>query len=226
MSVPESPNRPLRLAHRGDHRHAPENTLAAFLAALELPGCDGLEFDVRLSGDGVPVILHDETLQRVQGRPERADELTVDELDAAGIPRLADLLALVPRSAFLDVELKVDGGAAVADVLRQGRGTDLANAVISSFEPDAIATVRAIEPSWACWLNAEVLDPATLARAASLGCRGIAVEWHAIDEAALGRAGDAGLVVAAWTVTDRAVHERLAGLGVIAVCVEGAALEG
>ena len=46
----------LRLAHRGDWRRAPENTLAAFLAALAVPGCDGLEFDVRASADGVPVV--------------------------------------------------------------------------------------------------------------------------------------------------------------------------
>ena len=42
-----SARRTLRLAHRGDWRRAPENTLAAFLAALAVPGCDGLEFDVR-----------------------------------------------------------------------------------------------------------------------------------------------------------------------------------
>ena len=60
----------LRLAHRGDWRHAPENTIPALLAALQVPACGGLEFDVRLSADGVPVLLHDETLERVQRRPE------------------------------------------------------------------------------------------------------------------------------------------------------------
>ena len=48
--------RPLRLAHRGDWRVAPENTLDAFLAAMRIPGCDGVELDVRLSRDGVPVV--------------------------------------------------------------------------------------------------------------------------------------------------------------------------
>jgi glycerophosphoryl diester phosphodiesterase len=58
--------RTLRLAHRGDHRHEPENTIAAFVAALAVSGCDGLEVDVRLSRDGVPVVIHDESLARVQ----------------------------------------------------------------------------------------------------------------------------------------------------------------
>ena len=57
----------LRLAHRGDWRRAPENTLAAFLAAIAVPGCDGLEFDVRASADGVPVVIHDETLSASRG---------------------------------------------------------------------------------------------------------------------------------------------------------------
>ncbi len=47
VGAPASGRVPLRLAHRGDHRRYPENTLAAFRAALALPGCDGLEFDVR-----------------------------------------------------------------------------------------------------------------------------------------------------------------------------------
>ena len=65
----------IRLAHRGDWRHAPENSLGSIAAALAVPGCDGVEFDVRLSSDGVPVLLHDETLDRVQGRPGRVDEV-------------------------------------------------------------------------------------------------------------------------------------------------------
>ena len=57
----------LLLAHRGDHRRAPENTLAAFAAALAHPGVDGLELDVRASADGVAVVIHDASLARVQG---------------------------------------------------------------------------------------------------------------------------------------------------------------
>ena len=77
-------HRTLRLAHRGDWRGAPENSLAAFTAALAVPACDGLEFDVRASSDRVPVINHDATLARVHGRPERVDALTAAALGAIG----------------------------------------------------------------------------------------------------------------------------------------------
>lgn len=218
--------RPRRLAHRGDARRAPENSLAAFRAALAVPGCDGLEFDVRASGDGIPVILHDATLARVQGRPERAAELTADELGPLGVPRLADVLAVVPRSAFLDVELKEDLGRPVVEALAAGRGPALAHAVISSFDADALAHVGALAPAWARWLNADDLSAATVGRALELGCRGVAVEWRGLDVRSVARARAAGLQVAAWTVVRRPTFERLARLGVDAICVERAALDG
>src|SRR5882672_6964091 len=99
----------LRLAHRGDWRRAPENTIPAFLAALAVPACDGLELDVRLAADGVPVVCHDKTLARVQGRPERVEAIRSDALGDLDVPTLDDVLRAVGRRPFLDVELKVDG---------------------------------------------------------------------------------------------------------------------
>ena len=81
-------------------------------------------------------------------------------------------------------------------------------------------------PGWTRWLNAEDLSQATLSLAVGLGARGVSVQWGAITPAALGRAGDAGLEVAAWTVRRRATFDRLARLGVVACCVEAAALDG
>jgi glycerophosphoryl diester phosphodiesterase len=201
--------RPLRLAHRGDWRVAPENTLEALLAAMSVPGCDGVEFDVRLSHDGVPVLLHDATLERVHG-----------------IPRLDEALAALPM-AWMDIELKGDGhGEATAAVLRAARGEQPATAVVSSFESATLVAMGDRLPGWARWLNAEDLAPATLSLAVGLGCRGVSVLWGAITPAALGRASDAGLEVAAWTVRRRATFDRLGRLGVVACCVEAAALDG
>jgi glycerophosphoryl diester phosphodiesterase len=218
--------RTLRLAHRGDWRVAPENTIPAFEAALDRPACDGLEFDVRASSDGVPVVCHDETLARVQGRPERVDELRADELFDVGVPTLAEVLEAVGRRPFLDVELKVDVGLAVVEALAAGRGPELHNAVVSSFDHVALEAVARRAPTWPRWLNTLTLDGATVAEALALGCRGISVEWRALDAASVGRARSAGLEVAAWTVRRRATFDRLAALGVVAVCVEAAALDG
>ena len=218
------PARPALLAHRGDHRRAPENSLAALVAATQLDGVDGVEFDVRLSRDGVPVVIHDETLLRVQGDPRRVAELRAVDLERLGVPPLAEALLALPRRVFLDVELKEDVGRAGIEALASGRGPSLERAVISSFDPSALRQVRSLAPAWPCWLNTVELDEAVLQSAAQLGCVGIAAHWRAIRPATARVARDAGLELAAWTVTRRPTLERLARLGVLAVCVEGAAL--
>ncbi len=218
--------RALRLAHRGDHRAHPENSLAGLLAAMEVPGCDGLEFDVQASLDGIPVVIHDESLERVQGVAALVTELTAAQLAVHGVPTLATVLERIPRRAFLDVELKADLGRSVVEVLAAGRGADLQRAVVSSFEVAALERIRGLASAWPCWLNADRLKSGDVRLARELGCVGISVEWHAIDPAGLARAWAVDLEVAAWTVRDPRVARRLEASGVVALCVEGRAFAG
>jgi glycerophosphoryl diester phosphodiesterase len=216
----------LRLAHRGDWRRAPENTIPAFLAALEVEGCDGVELDVRISRDGVPVVIHDETLARVQRRPGRVDELRAAALGEAGVPTLEAVLDAIPASAFLDIELKGEAhGDATAAVLRAARGEEGRRAVVSSFDPPALVAMEAHLPRWTRWLNVTDLAPGTRSLARGLGCGGMAVLWGAITPASLRAARLADLDVAAWTVRRLATRDRLERLGVVACCVEAAALD-
>ena len=216
--------RPLVLAHRGDHRAATENSLAAFRAALALPGCDGLEFDVRLSADGVPVVIHDETLERTHGRRLRVAALTADALDDLGVPSLRAVLEIAGPAPFLDVELKEDVAGPVVAALREARGPDGGRTAVSSFDAEALAHLGRVARGWRCWLNVDDLGGDTIGLAAELGCAGIAARWESVDTRAVARARVAGLEVAAWTVTRTDTFERVARLGVIAVCVEGRAL--
>lgn len=218
--------RTLRLAHRGDWRVAPENTVTAMRAALAIPGCDGLEFDVRTSSDGVPVVIHDATLERVQGRSEAVDTMTAAALTALDVPTLAAVLDAADHRAFLDVELKTVPGPVIIEVLAAGRGPQLTGAVISSFDEAALVRIGRLAPSWPRWLNAQTLDQVILDQATELGCVGISVWWEAVDQVAMDRSRAAGLEVAAWTVQDRATFDRLANLGLVAVCVEAGALDG
>ena len=72
--------KPLIIAHRGASAFAPENTFAAFQRAID-DGADGIEFDVRLTKDGVPVVFHDSTLYRLAKIENRVADLTVGELN-------------------------------------------------------------------------------------------------------------------------------------------------
>jgi glycerophosphoryl diester phosphodiesterase len=198
-------------------------------AALEVPTCDGLEFDVRFASDGTPVLLHDATLERVQGVASPVSELDVAALAALGVPTLAEVLAAVGREPFLDIELKAPPNDEVIRVIEAARGSGdarLHRAAISSFDSEILAWVGARRPGWARWVNTRQLETATIERAVDLGCEAAAVLWRALDERSVADARAAGLEVIAWTVRRRPTFDRLARLGVKAICVEAAALDG
>lgn len=107
------------IAHRGASSYAPENTLAAFRKALEF-GVDGIELDVRLSKDGIPVICHDATINRTSNGKGYIHNLTVNELKKfrfygtfkkeyhnEKIPTLEEVLQLVGNTPItLNIEIK------------------------------------------------------------------------------------------------------------------------
>lgn len=218
--------RALRLAHRGDWRAGPENSLLAIRAALANRACDGLEFDVRASREGMPIVLHDDTLLRVQRRPERPEELRIEALAAAGIPTLVEVLEAAGPRPFLDIELKGEPVPAIIEIIEDARGPSIEGTVVSSFEPATLAWVGQARPRWPRWLNADDLGASTIDAAVGLGCRGVSVDWRSINRGTMARAAAAGLVVAAWTVRRRPTADRLERLGVVAMCVEAAALDG
>lgn len=223
---------PLRLAHRGDWRVAPENSLAAMEAALAIPACNGLEFDVRATSDGVPILLHDPSLLRVQGVDAIPSALTAEECTHYGISSLGDVLRAVGCDPFLDVELKERVAAAI-DVLELERGrvddagrAVLRDAAVSSFDAGILTWLAEERVAWPRWLNAVALTPSTIEVATRLGCAAVSVNWQAIDAQSMERARDAGLGVVAWTVRDPEHYRRIAELGAVAICAEDAALDG
>jgi glycerophosphoryl diester phosphodiesterase len=159
-------------------------------------------------------------------------ELTAAELAGQGIPTLGQVLEVVGSDPFLNIELKEPVQGAIELLgLRRGRTGDdgrptLRSAVVSSFQPAILSWLAAQQPTWPRWLNARQLSSSTIDRAVKLGCEAVSVEWHAIDEASVALARAAGLEVVAWTIRDAADYERLERLGLVAICVEAAALEG
>ncbi len=107
---------PIAFAHRGARAHAPENTIAAFALALRL-GATGLESDVWLTADGVPVLDHDGVVRL--GRRRRAVRTVPREDLPAPIPSLADLLGECGTDYHLSLDLKDPAaGPLVIDLVR------------------------------------------------------------------------------------------------------------
>ena len=166
------PNAPLIIAHRGASAHAPENTLAAFRHAIE-QGADGIELDVQLARDGVPVVVHDESLIRYARRTEKIADLTSQQLGRIDvgswfsrkyrprgkpefaqerIPTLSTVLDLLNGfDGPVYIELKCTDSSfrelsyAVCEVIRDRR--HLERFIIKSFKLAVIPEVRHLLPA-------------------------------------------------------------------------------
>lgn len=152
--------KPLVLAHRGASAYAPENTLAAFNLAFEL-GADGIELDVSLTRDGIPVVIHDDTVDRTTNGHGAVNQFTLAELqqlDASNrmekyrgekIPTLEEVLRAVGKRGLINIEikstgLKTDGveGAVLAAI----ENTGAPRVLISSFNPLALRRMFLLDP--------------------------------------------------------------------------------
>jgi len=225
------------IGHRGAARHAPENTLAGLRAAAAM-GVACVEFDVRLTRDGVPVLFHDDTVDRTTNGRGRLAALTVAQirrLDAGAwfaprfagerVPTLAQAIKLLARLGLAaNIELKPEeaqGAAtarAVLAVLRDAWPHGRPRPLLSSFDWSALATLAAEGPDWP--LGLLVRNPrqpdwrawAKRVRASSIHC-GV----RGLDRAGVKTLQAAGLPVAVYTVNDARRARNLWKWGVVAV---------
>ena len=214
-------------AHRGAALLAPENTLAAFQAAIEA-GADAIEFDVRLSADGAVVVFHDTDFRRVAGDPRRVGETPLSamrDIDVGSwfdpafsgerIATLAEALAFIDGRAQALVELKPDPGKAHAlldatlrEVEHGGYGDMV---MLASLSPDLIRAARVAAPRARLALFTNAALPGT-SRRTDFDMLGL--NHLRIDTAAVADARRRGYLLQAWTVNAPARMARYMDLGV------------
>lgn len=220
------------LGHRGARHNLPENTIIAFDGA-RLEGAEGTEFDVRLSSDHVPFVVHDSNLRRVtDGRdPRVVRELTSHELDRVRltgdqpIPRLAEVLDWARKhEMLLNIELKSDGPLAdpIADVVSTMlMAIDGATewALASSFHPSLLKRLSASAPELPLAFLASAAHPAWCDPewVRSLGATWLHPEARLLlDRPDIARLNDQ-LAINTWTVNHPDEAKALKQLGVLAV---------
>ena len=223
------------VAHRGAAGIAPENTLASFREAIR-HGADWLEFDVRLTGDGVPVVIHDPTLKRTTtGRgPVRSRTLgEIRRLDAGSwyderfsgerVPTLDDVLKLGSKTR-LNIEIKSncapasEAAEAVWSRVRDGGLQD--RTLITSFDIDILKALRELDrqvPLGFPWQSG-LRDP--VRRALSLKCRMMLFEVGGLSEKKVRRCREVGLDVWVYTVNEPEEMQRVMDLGVDALVTD------
>jgi glycerophosphoryl diester phosphodiesterase len=226
-------DRPLVIGHRGASAAAPQNTLAAFCRAMEL-GADGVELDVQLSADGVPVVIHDLTVDKTTDGTGPVRSKTLAELKAldAGstfspqfaserIPTLSEALAALEGKLLINVELKdfnPRGSGLEAPVVEVVRKHAMEKRVLfSSFNPFALRAVKRLAPEIPAGLLyapdlAIYLRRAWLAPLVPHEARH--PHFSMVTESPVKWCHGHGLRVNTWTVDDPAEMRRLIALGV------------
>lgn len=234
------PGRPLLLAHRGDRAHVPENTVLAVTQALTA-GADGSEFDVRLSSDGVPVVIHDDTVDRTMHATGAVSSFTSVALGAMrarrhprwgagpapGVPTLAELLAAMPDGSVAVVELK---GPTRAERELEARALEVLaphrrrlQVLVSSFHPGQLSTLRAQDEDLALGVLAEpeqMLPLRLCLHAGPLRAAALHLPVSMVDAALVTRAHKAGRRVHVWRVLSRRDLISVLDAGADAVMVD------
>jgi glycerophosphoryl diester phosphodiesterase len=213
----------LNLAHRGASGYAPENTMAAFCMAKEM-GADGFEFDVQITKDGVPVVIHDEALVRTTGALGYVFEHTFEEirrLDAglwygkefAGekIPSLEEVLQAY-GDLFLNLELKnayfdMPGLEEKTVGLIRKYGVER-NVIVSSFHHGSMQKFHRLAPDIKTGLLYDCVLTDAAGYAKRLGASALHPFFATVKQDMVTEAHAGGLMVNVWTVND-AEHMRL-----------------
>ncbi len=224
------------MAHRGASTEHPENTLVAFEAAVAA-GADAVELDVRLTADGVPVILHDLDVSVVTDGTGHVHRMTLREVKrlrvhGEEVPTLAEVLTLLSGRIAVDVEIKNLPGeepfdspreAIAESVVRTLDETAFSGHVLaSSFNWLSIERIRALAPDVDTgFLTIAPIDPlAALVYADAHGHEYVLPHVDALlaaGEAFVVEAHDRGVRVGTWTVDEEERLARLFGWGVDAV---------
>lgn len=221
----------LLIAHRGGSGEAPENTLAAFELAFR-GQADGVEADVRLTADGIPVIIHDARFDRTARQPGRVSETPSADLAHIDVgwrdlhfaserpPRLDEVVRWsADNRVLLRLHCKGREGE-IANLVRLttqilwGVGDGAAPAEVMASSPAALSAVRITHPGVRTGLvvSNHATDP--ISRAIAGRAEWVHLPWATVTDAIVQRSHDASVAVDAWTVNDGATAKAMASLGV------------
>jgi glycerophosphoryl diester phosphodiesterase len=198
-------NRPLLLGHRGARarKSIPENTVASFDQALA-DGCDGFEFDVRMTADGTGVLCHDAHFEGIEIASASARELK-------NLPQLEEVLARYHSRAFLDIELKV-AGLEMRTVALLEKHPPRCGFVVSSFLPEVLRLLHHKGAEIPLGLICETHDE--LRGWSELSVEYVILHHKLINPALVTQLKAAAKKILVWTVNDPAEMLRFRELGV------------
>lgn len=229
----------LKIGHRGAKAYAPENTISSFKKALEFD-CDMVEFDIRITKDKYPVVIHSNNLRRLTKSPVRVNKLTLAQIrklkvhKTENIPTLGEVLEVINNKIGVNIEIKSKGSAQIIIQTLRDYKVDFSKVMISSNHPREIRTAEELESGITTALifrstNAVnlwfVLDflallllPITKYYISWIFRKSKAdylnINYHFLDKRKVALFKKQGIKICAWTVDSRKKIDYLKNLGI------------
>ncbi|WP_337031254.1 glycerophosphodiester phosphodiesterase [Paenibacillus illinoisensis] len=217
------------VAHRGYPKKYPENTLSSFLKAVEL-GFTHLELDVNLSKDGIPVVIHDHTVDRMTNGTGRVADYTASELQSfhikqdEHIPTLEEVLRALKGKIGLNIELKQMGTCypqleeKVLEVIKEFSMLD--QVVITSFDFDALERIRQLSSEVRIGLITFGCSKAILDWSVEMGATFLSMHYAFVTEHYIHRCQELGIQLMAWTINETSVMKKFQDYPSVWVCTD------
>ncbi|MEV7568321.1 glycerophosphodiester phosphodiesterase [Streptomyces tanashiensis] len=208
----------IAVGHRGDPYRVRENTLPSIASAIER-GADTVEIDVRLTKDGVPVLLHDDTLKRLWGHDRPLSGLSHEllrELTGGAVPTLRDAL-LTAGDHRLMLDLPGGNEDSVRTIVRTVRECGAGERVYYCAGAVAMLQVRAADPAAEIALTWTSLAPPRRVLLDAVRPRWLNYRFGLVSRELTERVHRDGLLVSAWTADTRRTMRKLIGNGVDSV---------
>ena len=225
-------HRTLSIAHRGASGMAPENTLAAIDRAIKL-GVDLVEIDLRVTGDGRLVVIHDSTVDRTTNGHGAVKDITLEEIRKlkAGewfdppfsrerVPLLEEVLDLTRKNALLLVEIKAKAiSGLLVEAIKELKASE--EVVVQSFHPDSIQQVRELEPRIPAALlvgrfpvgHTRWRGRTLVKNSLAVGANALAISYHAVTPSLVEEVHLRGLALWTWTVDEEMAMQKMIQTG-------------
>ncbi|PZX92391.1 glycerophosphodiester phosphodiesterase [Flavobacterium aquariorum] len=211
-------NKVLKIGHRGANGYEPENTLISFEKAIQM-GADGIELDVHLSLDGHLIVIHDETIDRTTNGKGVVNQLTLQEVksfrinDEQEIPTLEEVLDLVNRRCFVNIELKnQDTAEKVVQLIEHyilDKNWNHAHFLVSSFDWNALQQVRFLNENIRIGVLTETDLDLAISFARFLKAEALHPDFQLLTNEYTTKIQEKGIQVFPWTVNEREDIQRM-----------------
>ena len=217
--IRQSWNETLVVGHRGAAAYATENTLPAFTEGIKARA-SAVECDVHMSRDGVPMIMHDASVDRTfPGLKGKVADLQSSDLVAAGVPTLEALIRHVKGKSVLIIEIKGGIGVEQAVVEMVAKEKTETETIIFSFNSDYIKEVKRLNPKlFGVWLSAGGFDRAAFPKMEEklkeISADAIGFQFKNVNESLAAHLRYRKIPLFVWTVPPNAEVERLKKLNV------------